>query len=203
MGRYASDTGGGDFKQAPAGSHVARCIKLIDIGTHHGEYQGAPTIRNQFICQFELPNETIEIDGEAKPLIVSKFYTNSLSEKANLRKDLESWRAQPFTNEELGKFDLANILGKPAMVSIVINEKGKAKVVGISKLPKGLECPPQVNPASQFWIEPWDDNAFHALSEGFQKMIMDSDEYKAAFTDPPPAKQSAKHVDPLDEDIPF
>jgi hypothetical protein len=204
MGRYASDTGGGDFKQPPAGNHVARCIKLTDIGTHHGEYQGAPTIRTQFICQWELPNETIEIEGEHKPLVVSRFYTLSLSEKANLRKDLESWRARPFTPEELAKFDVEAILGKPCMLSIVMNDKGKAKVVSVAGLPKGFECPPAYNEPSSFWIDPWSDTAFAALPEGIQKMIKDSDEYKAAFT-PPSGKRDAPPGAPadFDDDIPF
>ncbi len=203
MGRHASDTGGGDFKQAPAGSHIARCIKLIDIGTHHGEYQGAPTVRNQFICQWELPNETIEIEGQQKPLIVSKFYTNSLSEKANLRKDLESWRARPFTTEELIGFDLMKILGAPAMLSIVHNEKQKAKIVGVSSLPKGSLCPPQVNPSSSFWLdEKWDETAFRALSEGIQKLISESDEYKAAFAPSNTVKKEPRTED-FDDSIPF
>ncbi len=204
MGRYSQDTGGGDFQQAPAGTHVARCIKIIDIGTQHGEYQGQPTARNQIIVQWELPNETMEIEGEQKPLIVSKFYTNSLSEKANLRKDLESWRARPFTVEELMKFDLMKILNAPAMVSVVHNEKGKAKVVSVSAMPKGMQCPPAYNKPEAFWIDEWDDAKFAALSEGFKRLVTESDEYKAAFT--PPGQRSAKAAAKPDDDedpIPF
>jgi hypothetical protein len=40
-----SDTGGGDFEQAPAGTHMARCVRIIDIGTQFGEYQGKPNAR--------------------------------------------------------------------------------------------------------------------------------------------------------------
>lgn len=204
MGRYASDTGGGDFKQAPEGNHVARCIGIVDIGTHHGEYQGTPTVRNQVIVRWELPFETEVFEGVEKPLIVSKFYTNSLSEKANLRKDLESWRAKAFTNEELLKFDLMKILGTPCTVSVVHNEKGKAKVVGVAAIPKGTTCPSQINPSSSFWIDEWDDNKFAALPAGFQKLITESDEYKESFT--PPSQRSAKQavaagVD--EDDIPF
>ena len=172
MGRYAQETGGGDFQQPPPGTHIARCVKIIDIGTHHGEYQGTPNVRNQIIVQWELPNETIEIEGEQKPLVTSKFYTNSLSEKANLRKDLESWRARPFSVEELMKFDLMAILGKPCMLSIVMNDKGKAKVVSVSALPKGMQCPPAYNSASAFWIDEWDQDAFDAMSEGLQQPDM-------------------------------
>lgn len=204
MGRYAQDTGGADFQQAPAGSHIARCIKIIDIGTHHGEYQGAPTVRNQIIVQWELPNETMTIDGEQMPLIVSKFYTNSLSEKANLRKDLESWRARPFSPEELMKFDLMKILGVGCMVSVVHNEKGKAKVVSVSALPRGMECPPAVNAPEAFWIDEWNQAKFDEMSEGFKKLIMDSDEYKAMFV--PPGQRAAaaeRNDDKMDDDIPF
>lgn len=204
MGRHARDTGGGDFAQAPAGTHVARCIKLIDIGTHHGEYQGKPTVRNQVIAQWELPNETIEVDGQAKPFIVSKFYTNSLSEKANLRKDLEAWRGKPFTPEELMGFDLMNILGKPCLVTIVHNEDGKAKVTGVSGLVKGTTCPPAVNATGAFWIDEWDNEKFDALPEGFRKLIMESDEYKASLSPNLNGRPATtKNVDPLDDDIPF
>lgn len=201
MGRYASDTGGGDFAQAPAGAHVARSVRIIDIGTHHGEYQGTPNTRNQFILQWELPNELIEIDGQEKPLLVSKFYTNSLSEKANLRKDLESWRSRAFTEEELDKFDLMNVLGKPCLLSIVHNEKNKAVVKGVSPLAKGMTCPPAINEIDAFWIDEWDDNKFAALSDGFRKLIQQSDEYKEFGGTPAPAKSSA--VDQFDDDIPF
>lgn len=182
MGRYASDKGGGDFKQAPAGNHVARCVKLIDIGTQHGQYQGEPTVRNQVIVQWELPDETMEINGETKPLIVSKFYTNSLNEKAKLRADLESWRGRPFSADELKKFDLNNILGAACMVNVVINDKGKATVASVSPLPKRMTCAEAFNKPTAFWLDEFDDNAFASLPEGFKRLIEQSDEYKDLFS---------------------
>jgi hypothetical protein len=196
MGRYATDKGGGtDFKQAPAGTHIARCYSIVDIGTQHGEYLGEPTAREQIIIRWELPFETEEFDGQQKPLIVSKFYTNSLSEKANLRKDLENWRSRAFTEAELAKFDLESILGKPCTVSVVHNDKGKAKVTGVGAVPKGTTCPPLYNKPSAFWIEQYDDNAFMALPKGFQDLISKSDEFKAAFAPPPPKKGEADESD--------
>ena len=52
-----SDSGGKEFEQAPAGTHVARCIKLIDLGTQFGEYQGKPTSARKVVVSWELPNE--------------------------------------------------------------------------------------------------------------------------------------------------
>jgi hypothetical protein len=207
MGRHAKDTGGGDFTPAPAGTHVARCIKLIDIGTHHGEYQGTPNVRNQVIVQWELPNETMEIEGEQKPFVVSQFYTNSLSEKANMRKDLEAWRGKQFATDELMGFDLMNILGKPCMLTVlheIKDGKTKGKVSGVTAMPKGMQCPAQVNESFSFWIDEWNDNKFAALSEGFKRLVMESDEYKEAFTPPgqrAAVKEAAKQTE--DDDIPF
>jgi hypothetical protein len=201
MGRFAADSGGGSFQQLSAGTHLARCFQLVDIGTHHGEYQGQPTIRNQVIVRWEVPGETIEVDGVAKPMIASKFYTNSLGEKANLRKDLVAWRGREFSTEELMKFDLMAILGVPCMITVAHTPEGKAKVVGVSGLPKGIKCPPAVNPVSAFWIDEWNDELFQSLPDGFQKLVKESDEYKAR--NGAPQRQPKPEEDPLTDDIPF
>ena len=212
MGRYAKDTGGSNFTPAPAGTHIARCFRLTDIGTHHSENQGKPNVRNQVIVEWELPNELMDVGEEKKPATVSKFYTNSLSEKANLRKDLEAWRGRQFTEDELQKFDLMAILGKPCMVTVIHETKDgktRAKVTGVTAMPKGLACPPQVNPSSSFWLDDaWDDNKFASLPEGFQKLITQSDEYKQAFSPPPPIKKADDGYDAMarpeeTDDIPF
>ena len=204
MGRFTSDTGGGDFKAAPEGTHLARCIQIIDIGTHHGEYQGQPTVRNQVIVRWELPMETVDTQDGAQPMLVSKFYTNSLGEKANLRKDLEAWRGRQFTPQELMQFDLMNILNAPCMVTVVHNEKGKAKVQSVTGIPKGMQCPGAVNKPTAFWLDEWDDNAFHALPKGFQELITQSDEYKANLAPPGQAAPARGNVDDtLGDDIPF
>jgi hypothetical protein len=205
MGRWASDTGGSSFKPAPEGNHIARCIGIVDIGTHHGEYQGKPNVRNQVIVRWELPNEQEEFDGVKKPMIVSKFYTNSLSEKANLRKDLESWRAKAFTTPELLKFDLMAILGKACTVSVVHTESDRAKVVSVAALPKGTSCPKAFNPLVSFWIDEWNEDVFRSLPTGFQHMIEESDEYKAMWEGRdragPPAGSTVILGEPEDEEV--
>src|SRR5687768_9859188 len=143
--------GGGTFEQAPVGAHIARCIALIDIGTHHGEYEGVPNVRHQVIVKWELPGELIQ-DGEfaGKPFTVSEFYTLSLGEKANLRKALTAWRGKEFTEDELKGFDLKNVLNKPCMLQVGRNKKDRAKVQAVMSLPKGMTCPEQVNPGVYF-----------------------------------------------------
>ena len=207
MGRYASDTGGGEFQQLSAGTHLARCYSIVDLGTQRGEYQGQPTVRQQIIIRWEVPGEQIEFDGESRPMTISKFYTCSLSTKANLRHDLEAWRGKAFTAEELMGFDLENIVGAPAMVTVTHNDKGKARVLAVAGLPKGTKCPPQVHDSEVFWIDPWDQQSFERLPEGFQKIIKESDEYKARSAPPqhkkPAPEPAATAVDDFADDILF
>lgn len=203
MGRFAKDTGGEEFPQAPTGTHVARCFRIIDLGTQHGEYQGQPNVRSQVLVSWELPAELMD-DG--KPFAVSFFYTNSLGEKANLRHHLEAWRGKQFTPDELEGFDLMNILGVPCMVTVTANEKGKAKVTSVSGLPKGFKCPPQVNPSTAFWMEEWSDEEFAKIPKGIQEIMKKSDEYREMIGELAPKKPvntPAHAFADMEDEVPF
>lgn len=171
--------GGADFTPPPVGNHPARCVRVIDLGTQTSEYNGQPSTKRQCLVSFELPTELMkggEFDG--KPFIVSKFYTASLNEKANLRKDLETWRGRAFTAVELEGFDSKNVLGKPCLVNVIHSEKGKAKLASIGAVPKGMTIPPQVNPSVYFSLDEFDQAGFDALSPGIKKIIAESPEYQ-------------------------
>ena len=199
-----SDTGSGDYEQPPVGTHVARCVKMIDIGTQRGEYQGKANSKRQVIIGFELPFELMT-EGEAagKPFTVSRFYTASLSEKANLRKDLANWRGRDFTPEELMGFEAKNILGKTCMLSLTPNDKGKVRITGVMALPKGTQVPEQINPTVYLSLEPgeFDGVTFDAISEGIKKMIRISPEYEALTKPVTPAQKG--HFNDMEDDIPF
>jgi hypothetical protein len=101
--------------------------------------------------------------------MVSKFYTLSLGDKANLRKDLENWRGKAFSAEELDGFDVQALIGANCMLNIVEydkrdNTKGQA-IGSISKLMKGL--PPMVGTRTE-------------APEWIAKMRADSEEMKSA-----------------------
>lgn len=197
------DTGGNDFEQAPTGTHIARCVKLIDIGTQRGEYQGKATVRRQCVIGWELPTELMtEGDAAGKPFTVSKFYTASLGEKANLRKDLAQWRGRDFTEQELAGFDSKNILGKPCLVSITPNDKGKARVTGVMALPKNTNVPDQVNKTLYFSLDEFDQATFDSLSDGYKKLITASPEYQEMVLPKAPPQQRSGFED-MNDDIPF
>ena len=199
-----TDSGGGNYEQPPIGTHVARCIKVIDLGTQRGEYQGKATIKRQIIIGWELPNELMsEGDHAGKPFGVSKFYTASLNEKATLRADLANWRGRDFTPQELSGFDPKNVLGKNCMVSLTLNDKGKARVTGVMALPKGMEVPAAVNPMVYFSLDDFDARVYESLPDGFKKMISASPEYQQIMSRGSGASAMGGGVEDMENDIPF
>ena len=171
---------GEKFENAPAGTHLARCIGLVDVGTHTSEWKGQPIRRRQIIVKWELP---MELRQDGQPFVVSEFYTRSLSEKANLRQDLVRWRGREFTQKELEGFDLKNILDKGCQVTITEKESGKIKVSGVTGLPKGVELPDRHNDLVYFDLDFFDGDVFNDLTDGLKKLIAESEEYQAEFGD--------------------
>lgn len=195
------DSGGVTFEQAPVGTHVARCIKLIDLGTQTGEYLGQATKKRQLLVSWELPNALMTTgEFKGKPFSASKFYTMSLNEKSALRKDLVTWRGREFTPDELNGFEAKNILGKPCMISITLNQNGKAKVSAVMSLPQGMTCPPQVNPSILFDLSNFSHEVFNTISKGIQAIIEKSPEFKHVSMGDLQGTPAAQEED---EDIPF
>ena len=199
-----SDKGGSDFQTVEAGVYMARCYKLIDLGTQAGEYEGKPISKRELVVGWEFPTELME-DG--KPFVTSAFYTASIGEKAKLRKLLIDWRGRDFTPEELSGFELKNLLGAPCQLNMVANKKGKVVVGSASPLMKGTKCPDQMNESVFLSLEQgeFDIKLFEGLGEFFQKKIAASPEYQALSDSPvvqvePPVSESEE--DDGDE-IPF
>lgn len=176
MGRFSKEPAKGDFEKAPAGTHVAVCFRIIDLGTQHEEYQGEEHVRSKVLISWELPGETM---ADGRPFAVSRFYTNSLHEKSALRKDLEAWRGRAFTEAELQGFDLAKVLGVPCLVAVTHTESGREKVTAVLALPKGTPAPKPSNPLQTFFLDEWDDAVWETIPKGIQAIIKASDEYKA------------------------
>jgi len=166
----------GDFQQPEPGTYLARCIRITDIGTQSGEYQGKATSRRQLILGWELPEELIPTgERQGEPFMVSKFYTMSLNEKATLRHDLVAWRGKEFTANELEGFEMKNVLGAACMVTVTLNDSGRTKVASVAGVPKSMKAkmPAQVNPSVCFSLEldEFDQATYGGLSDGIKRMV--------------------------------
>ena len=152
------DTGTGqEFDPCPVGLHVAVCYGLVDVGTHVEEFQGQKNDRRIVHVLFELPNQTIEIDGNTMPMGLNKKFTLSLHKKANLRATLESWRGKNFTEMELVEgFELKNIIGANCQVNVIHNEsngKTYANISSIVPLSQGMNKMDQFNPTCYYSMD--------------------------------------------------
>lgn len=188
----------GDYQLPEPGNSVGICYSIVDMG-----YQETNWGDKQKVCfTWELPSQLMD-DG--RPMSISSTYTLSLNEEANMRKALESWRSQKFTDEELGGFDLKKVLGKPCMLNIVHSPDGKyANIanygVGVSPVPKEMRegIPPAQNELLWYDVDEHDQSVFDKLPKWLQKKI--SERRKPDSVSP---VQAAADSGDFDDDIPF
>ena len=192
----------------PAGNYIARCYKMLHIGTNLETIDGKTQLMNKVRIGWELPTETKVFD-EAKgeqPLVIDQEYTLSMNEKSNLRKMLASWRGQDFSEDQAKSFDITNLIGKPCMVNIIhkpakTGDKVYQSIGSVSPMPKGVPCPDQVNKNQILQYDNFDTNLFDSLPDFIKNKVLTSVEYKAMTL---PNTTEMNHTnDDNDDDLPF
>lgn len=145
MALISKGTGGAGFDPVPEGTHVARCVSVVDLGVQESQW-GA---KERIYIGWEVPAVRVEwTDQDGKdhegPALIGASFTNSIHEKSILGQLLTSWRGKQFTEDERKGFDLFSILGVPCMISVMHKEsngKTYANVNAVMRLPQGTECP--------------------------------------------------------------
>jgi hypothetical protein len=133
----ASVGSGRQFKPAPAGVHQAVCVDVVDLGLLEVTYAGKTKKQHKIRIVWQIE----ELMDDMRPFIVQKRYTLSLSEKANLRKDLESWRGRAFTEAELEAFDVETVLGANCLLNVMrVDKEGEsyANITAVMPIKKGM-----------------------------------------------------------------
>lgn len=199
-----------DYKPIDAGSYAARVYSVVDLGTHDATYEGKPVDPKRSIrITWELPTEMRkwEKDGQEQkvPTVIGNDYTLSLGKKANLRRVVECVIGTSLSDEEAKGFDVFDLVGMESLLSIVqdtAKSSGNlyAKIQSIAKLPKGMICPPAVNPTVKFNIGEWDQKVYEALPEFLRKKIDESHEKTGKVA---PAEPTVFVDDETGQEIPF
>lgn len=199
-----------NYTPPPAGMHVARCYRLIDLGTQPKSFQGqAKGEARKIMASWELLGEDRMPDG--KPFTISKSWFLSMHEKASLRKDLESWRGKPFTADEEHSFDVSKLLGAYCLIN-VIQEAGQdgntyTKIGAITPLLKGMPKPEPVNRNVIFDADEPDMDLFGTFSDKMKETIQNSREWRARKAGGKPATTATAPAgggfDDMDDDVPF
>jgi hypothetical protein len=216
MSLTAKDSGGGSFTPVAPGMHLARCYRIVDLGTQKSEYQGQVKHLQKVMIQFEVHGEDDNgnalVTTKGEPMSISKNFTLSLAEKATLRKDLQAWRGRDFTADELRGFELKNVLGAWAMItaakSVGNNGKEYTNIISINPVPVAIKkagLPEGFNKLAMFVIENPDMELFETFGNGLKEKIASSPEWRARNGDMPANKplSSGSGFDDMDDDIPF
>ena len=217
MSFYVEDKGG-NFERCPSGMHLARCYRIVDLGTQKTEYMGQVKYLHKVMIGWEIhgtddSGKPLKMKDE-RPFAIFKNYTLSWSEKANLRLDLQSWRGRPFSQEEMRKFDLKNVLGAFCMLNVIERpgQDGKTytNVAGVTPVPAMIKqngLPAAVNKNELFNIGEPDMEMFNTFSDNLKAKISSSPEWqklqgKIKPEDRPDAGSAPPAFDD-DDSIPF
>lgn len=186
MAIIVSASEGGSYNPIEEGTYFALCYGLVDVGDEYSEQ--FDKCSPKFMILWELVGAgTVTVDGKEVNRSISKRYSKSLSPKSNLRKDLRAWRGREFTDEELKKFDMVNILGAPCQIQIVNttnNGKTYSNIAAIMNLPKGMPRPTPTEDKVYWDFEDCEieDDAWNRIPKWLQEVIKTSETYQFITT---------------------
>ena len=168
-----------DFGRVDDGAYPARIVQIVDFGLQYatdwktGEVKkyddGNDVMQHKVWINFELPDETIEIDGVARPRWYGKEYTVSAHEKSALHALLKAVDPKG-DNTDKGR-NVRGLLGLPAMVTIASTSSGKPKIGAVSGVPKGLQVGALANDEAFLDLDSVDTDSFFELPAWMQKRI--------------------------------
>lgn len=178
------------YELAPEGTHLARAVGLVNLGTQKQEFQGKPgKDRKKIMITWELPEElrVFSDDNGEQPFLVSNIYSLVVSDKSTYKLHMESWTKGRIDT----RFNPASMIGKPCLINIThkpsVNDptKMKAKVTSVSPLMKNQVCPDRISPIKILSFGNWDEDLFNEQSEWVKKQIEASPEYRNLKKDSP------------------
>ena len=215
MGLTVKASGGSStFKPVPSGMHLARCYRIVDMGTQITTWKGVSKEQPKVMLQFEVHSEDADgkpiVTDKGEPMSISKNFTASLGENAILRQELENWRSRAFTADELKGFQLKNVLGIWAMLSVV-KEQGNdgneytniSSINPVSSQIKKAGLPEGHNELKIFDLENPDMALFETFGNKIKEKIQSTPEWNKKILPTPKQAQISSGFDDIDSDIPF
>ena len=163
------------------GVYFAVCIGVIDLGEQYSEKFKNYSNRVQFV--WELPSETIEVDGKQEPKQLSKEFAVATKKNSSLRTFISSWNSKAYTDEEFQEVELFDQIGKARQLNVVLSESGEyANVDSVMPIPKGFTAPESCTTPILWDMDNWNDEVFKTLPEWVQDKIKKSTQYQKEHT---------------------
>lgn len=186
------------FKPHQDGQFVAQCVDTIDLGDHVHMFAGDDSYLEQ---RCALVFRTGERNVETGEMIdVSKEFTVSLGERANLRKFLEQWRGKAYTPEQLKDgVPLNKLTGNYALLTVA-QKRNKANTRTYAEITACVGVPTMMRSTVVDFSADYKRADFWAdrRAEYAQEVA----KFRATQITPP-AVEDAPSLEPEEDDLPF
>lgn len=199
------------YPRVGEGTFPARIVRILDFGNQYATdfktneiktYEdGNPVIQQKVWIDFELPTETILVEGANKPRWLGKEYSISLHEKSALSALIKA--ADPTGKATLKGRNIAGLLGLPLMITVGSTSTGKDKISNVSSLVKGMTVDNLANPTLLFDLDSNDRKTFDSLPDWMKKRIQEGVGYADTAFAKSAGSFSDMPDDPVEEDSPY
>jgi hypothetical protein len=145
---------------APEGLQQGVCCDVVDLGLRQTPWGPKEKVEIRWILD--------SADSKGRGFLVSGRYTNSLNEKATLRRHLEAWRGKKFTQDEVKSgWDLEKLLGINGQLQIVhkLGEDGTTYANVHTIVPLGKGMPKMEIPSSYVRAKDRNQTSEHSSSD--------------------------------------
>ena len=176
------------------GVYMAVCVTVADLGDQYSEK--FKNTHRKVVFSFDIPSETVEVDGETRLRQLSKRCTFSVSKRGTLNKMLNAWLNANMSEQDLAELDLFDFAGKACQIRVTVSEDGAHNnVEDVMALPKGMPAPMTDTPIITYDIDEdgFSGEKWEALPGWMRDTIEKSEQYQQNPPDKPldmPAEQS-------------
>jgi len=202
MTKITASQGESTRTKVTQGSHDAMLIRVIDLGTQTPPPTSQfPDPKRQIELVYEVLDQTMEYNGETKPMLVyervSPYVSYKVDKITNYHKKVNALTGKTLTHDEAKVVDYASLLGN--VYTVQIEHKGEYEnIQSMTKATKKTqESYAEYIPHNEmfvFSLEEFNADVFAKLHEKKREVIAKSPEYKSAIE-----SADEKEVD----DLPF
>ena len=199
MSHAIARKGGNDFEIAPAGLYIARCFRVLYIGTQPKIFKGIESGSAQkIIVSWELLSDKLKRD-DGSPFQIHQAYTLSINKRAKSAQHLEAWFGNNFDAEAKDDFDCETLLDKYCRMQVghKTSESGNtyAVISALIGLEDGDTKPKPYNTDVFFDVMEPDMDVFGSLSQYYRDQIEKAEEWTGR-----PGRNGLSPI-PADEDL--
>ena len=211
----APETTHTEYESCPVGPIGAVCTRVIDMGTRFNER------KQKNVRTFRLYLETGHLmqtgDYAGQPFLIIEMFNFSMYSNSRLAQFIQAWLGVQMDQDALDKFDLDQLLNKPAFINVTKSEDGKFTNAGtIMPLPAGMEPLKPVGAVYSYSATEGKGGAYSQLTERVRALIEQTPEFTESEVAAPPsatqpqvAAPAIKHDErnpppaDFDDEIPF